>query len=241
MLTAPKFYEKAQDFALVQNTTGTYYTLADYQAHVKPHQTDQKKNLTLLYATHPAKQDPMIQACTQRNYEVLLLDHPIDLPWISLLEEKLSNVTFKGIDTAPIGQLIDQGPGEAMRLSEADQKQLKDIYAQAVAAPSVTWAIAVLPEGRPARYYQRALSLFKRVAQSKESLPLQATISAHHPLAQQLLKADEALQHPLAQQAYALGLLAQDQLKGTQLTAFLQRSVDHLMATVPTQSAETSE
>src|SRR5690606_3568176 len=40
MISEDKFYEKGKDFALLKNTTGEYFTIEEYQAKVKPTQTD---------------------------------------------------------------------------------------------------------------------------------------------------------------------------------------------------------
>src|SRR5690606_11183051 len=51
MITEDKFYDKAKEFALLKNTEGEYYTIAEYQEKVKANQTDKNDQQILLYAT----------------------------------------------------------------------------------------------------------------------------------------------------------------------------------------------
>ncbi|HEX8350509.1 MAG TPA: molecular chaperone HtpG, partial [Hymenobacter sp.] len=56
------------------------------------------------------------------------------------------------------------------------------------------------------------------------------SVNANHPVAQRILNADEEAGSKLARQAFDLGLLAQNMLKGEALTAFVKRSADLLTA-----------
>ena len=237
MLTDDKFYARAQAFALLKNTAGKYFTLAAYQAQIKPNQTDKNQTLVLLYATDPAKQDRYIQSCKKRAYDVLVLDQPIDQHLMGLLERKLDKVTFKGVDAAPIGQLIDKDETHASGLTEEAQKKLQGLYEKAVADKQVTWAVAAMPADElPVtitipEWMKRRHPMAGTSPATQPPLPLQATINANHPLTSKLLQGKkEEKQLKLALQAYNLALLAQGMLRGTALTDFLQRSVEAMVA-----------
>lgn len=238
MLTNDKFYDKAKAFALLKNTTGKHFTLAEYEAQVKPNQTDKAQNLVMLYATDPAKQAQYIQSCKKRAYDVLVLDQPIDQHFMGLLEQKLDKVTLKGVDTAPIGQLIEKDETHESGLTEEAQKQLQGLYEKAVADKQVTWAVAAMPADEPPvtltvpEFMQRMHHNMAGTGTAPQPpLPLQATINANHPLASKLLRGKkEAKQLKLARQAYDLALLAQGMLQGTALTDFLQHSAALMVA-----------
>jgi molecular chaperone HtpG len=53
-------------------------------------------------------------------------------------------------------------------------------------------------------------------------------LNGNHPLLKKILLADAEQQAKLAKQAYDLALLAQGMLKGADLTAFVNRSVETL-------------
>jgi molecular chaperone HtpG len=54
------------------------------------------------------------------------------------------------------------------------------------------------------------------------------SVNANHKLVNKILSADESQQTVLAKQAFDLALLAQGLLKGADLTAFVERSVNVL-------------
>jgi molecular chaperone HtpG len=236
MLTEDRFYEKAKDFVLLQNTTGQYFTLEEYQAKTKANQTDKNQNLVMLYTTEPEKQDRYIQSCIKRGYDVLAFNHPIDQHFISFLEQKLEKIMLKGVDADTIGQLIDKGEPQTSVLTEEEQKKLQSLYAQAVPDKQVTWAVATMPDGElPVtitipEFLKRMHAMAGAGVANQPPFPLQATINANHPLAQRLLRSkEEEKQLKLAQQAYSLALLAQDMLRGPALTDFMQSSIDALL------------
>ena len=54
------------------------------------------------------------------------------------------------------------------------------------------------------------------------------SVNANHKLVSKILTSDESQQTVLAKQAFDLAMLAQGLLKGADLTAFVERSVDVL-------------
>lgn len=232
MLTDSKFCEKAQDFVFIKNTSGKLWTLEEYQEQVKTNQTDKNEGLVMLYASDTTKQDQYIQSCAKRGYDVLVMDQPIDQHFVGLLEQRLDKVTLKGVDTAPVGQLIDDAPQES-GLTTEEQKKLQEIYEKAVSEKQVTWAVAAMASDEPPVVITvpEFMKRMQHTAGQQSSWPLQAAINANHALVQKLLKSKkEAKQTRLALQAYNLALLAQGVLTGKALTEFLQHSVDTMVA-----------
>ena len=236
MLTDDKFFEKAKGFALLKNTAGQHFTLEEYQEKIKPHQTDKNQNLAMLYATTPEKQDQYIQSCKKRSYDVLVFEHPIDQHFVSFLEQKLDKVNLKGVDSAPIGQLIDKDEPQESVLTEEDKKKLQAIYAKAVLDKNVTWSVvAMSSDEMPVmitvpEFAKRMHMMASSNAMPSSPLALQATINANHPLVQKLLRSKkEEKQLQLVRQAYQVALLAQDMLNGSDRTTFIQNNIEMLM------------
>ncbi len=234
MLSEDKFYDKAQNFALLRSTTGTHHTLAEYQDKIRPAQTDKDQNLVMLYATAPARQHLYIQSCAKQGYDTLAMDSPIDQHFIGLLEQKLDKAILKGVDTDTISQLIDKDEKPESTLTAEEQKKLQDLYQQAIDAPSVTWTVAPLPAGElpvtitVPEFLKRMhnMSQIHRTASQPLDINLQATINANHLLAQKLLHSEAAeAQHQMATQAYRLALLSQNLLRDEALTDFIQQSI----------------
>ena len=55
---------------------------------------------------------------------------------------------------------------------------------------------------------------------------LTVSINGNHSIVQQMLKAEEAAQKDLVLQSYDLALLSQNMLSGSNLTRFIERSVN---------------
>ena len=241
MLSDDKFYEKAKDFALVQDTAGKYFTLSEYQEHVQANQQDKNGQTVMLYTTDPDAQHGYVQAALDRGYDVLKLDAVLDPHFIGLLEQKLEKTTFKRVDADTVGKLIEQEETTESVLSDEDKTKLQEVYKQAInneqmhvqveaLAPQEAPVIITLPE------FMRRMKDMQRTGGGGGmamfgSLPDSYTVSvnANHPLAQRVLQANGDGEK-LAKQAFDLALLAQGMLKGNALTAFVKRSTD-LLAT----------
>ena len=234
MLTEDKFYERAQEFVLLKNVANEHFTLAAYQAKIKPSQTDKQQNLVMLYTVEPTKQDLYIQACQQQGYDVLVLENPIDSHFVGLLERKLDKVQLKAVDASTIDQLIDKDVTQESVLNEEERKNLQAIYQKAITDTVATWSVAALPTDMlpvtitVPEFVRRMHNMNQIHGISAGQLPLQlrATINANHTLAKKILRTtEEAQQHRLAQQAYNIALLSQDMLGGATLTSFIQNMV----------------
>ncbi|TGE05355.1 molecular chaperone HtpG [Hymenobacter fodinae] len=242
MLSDEKFYEKAKDFALVQNVGGKFFTLKEYQEFVQANQKDKNDQTVVLYTTDPESQHAFVQAAQDRGYDVLKLDAVLDPHFIGQLEQKLEKTTFKRVDADTVGKLIEKDEQQESVLSDDDKTKLQELYKGAISnehmhvqvealSPQDAPVVITLPE------FMRRMKDMQRTGggggmQMFGSLPDSYTVSvnANHPIAQRVLKAEGEAGSKLARQAYDLALLAQGMLKGEALTAFVKRSAD-LLAT----------
>ncbi len=235
MLTDEKFYDKAAEFVLLHNTSKQHFTLQAYKDHVAPQQTDKHGNVVFLYTTSPQKQHSHIQASAKQSYDVLVLDHTIDQHFIGLLERKLEKVSFKGVDTAPLAQLIEKDSVQEHKLTEAQEAKVKALYEKAITTHQVTWKVAAMAIEEPPvsivipEFAKRMSTMRERRIAQEDAVPVQAVINTNHPLTQRLLRSKkEEKQLQLAQQVYSLALLAQDKLHGSELTVFMKNTIDML-------------
>jgi molecular chaperone HtpG len=97
-LSDEKFYEKAKDFLLLTNTQKEHYTLEEYKTKVKDFQTDKNGQLVWLYTGDAEQQHAFVQAAAQKQYDVLIMNTPIDNHFMQHLEMKLEKTTFKRVD-----------------------------------------------------------------------------------------------------------------------------------------------
>ncbi|NML65699.1 molecular chaperone HtpG [Hymenobacter sp. RP-2-7] len=237
MLSDDKFYERAKDFALLKSVDGKLYTITEYQEHVQANQKDKTDNTVLLYTTDPEAQHGFVAAAQARGYDVLVFDQVLDPHFIGLLEQKLEKTTFKRVDSATVGQLIEKEETTESVLSEDDQKKLEEVVTAAISDPAMHVKVAALsPQDAPVvitrNEFMRRMKDMQRTGggggmQMFGSLPdsYDVTVNANSPLASKML-ADNG--STVAKQAFDLALLAQGLLKGEALTQFVKRSTELL-------------
>ncbi|WP_342265716.1 molecular chaperone HtpG [Cardinium endosymbiont of Philonthus spinipes] len=237
MITDPKFDERIRDIVLLQNTTGQYYTIGEYKDRIAKNQTDKHGNLVVLYTTDPQKQATYLQTAQQKGYDTLVLNSPIDTNFINFAEHKLDKVTFKGIDTDTIGNLIEKEEAITHTLTEAEREKLKSIYETTIGAEQTTWNVAaMLPEELPVAFitseHLKRMAQFTQGNEAKQKTfrSMHVAINGNHPLAKKILTiSDEMVQKTLVEQSYHLALLAQGLLEGTSLAAFIKGYIDSLL------------
>ena len=237
MLSDEKFYEKAKDFALLQNEDGQFFTLDEYKEYVQANQKDKNDNLVLLYTTDAEKQHAFVEAAQARGYDVLKLDNMIDPHFIGMLEQKLEKTTLKRVDSDPIDKLIEKDETKDTVLTEEEQKTLKEIYEKAISNQSMHVSVDPLsPNDSPVVItmpeFMRRMKDMQRTGGGgmmfMGNLPdtYNVSVNANHPISQRILKAREESKEKIAKQAFDLALLSQNMLTGSALTAFVKRSVE---------------
>ena len=237
MLSDDKFYERAKDFVLVKSVEGKYYTFSEYAEHVQANQKDKSDNTVMLYTTDPEAQHGFVAAAQERGYDVLVFDQVLDPHFIGLLEQKLEKTSFKRVDSATVGQLIEKDETTASVLSDDDQKKLEEVVTAAIANPTMHVKVAALsPQDAPVvitrNEFMRRMKDMQRTGggggmQMFGTMPdsYDVTVNANSPLAGKMLANNGGT---VAKQAFDLALLAQGLLKGEALTAFVKRSTELL-------------
>ena len=122
MLSEQDFYDKAENFALLKDIDGKYYTYNEYREAIKNNQTDKDGRLVCLYTNDAEAQYSYVEAAKNKGYNVLLLNGQLDAPLLGLLESKWEKTSFARVDGDTLENLIRKNDNE---LSESD-KQLRD-------------------------------------------------------------------------------------------------------------------
>ena len=128
MLSDTTFYDRAKDFALMKDTEGKYYTFDEYKAHIKDNQTDKDGVLIYLYATNVEDQYTYIELAKKKDYSVLLLDGQLDVPTVSLLEEKFEKSRFVRVDSDVVERLVVKEDAQESTLSEEERDNLSQVF-----------------------------------------------------------------------------------------------------------------
>jgi len=234
MVSEEKFNDKAKDFALLTNTKKEHYTLEEYHEKVKGSQTDKNGQVVYIYANDPAKQDSFIQSAGKKDYDVLLMDSPIDNHFVSHLEQKLEKTALKRVDSSVASKLIDKDDLVESVLTEEQSKLVKEVFEKAITKPGYTVEIVGLnPEELPVTV---TMDEFMRRMKDMAAMgggmgfygnmpdSYKVAINGNHKLIGKILSAEN--ESVLAKQAVDLALLAQGMLTGAELTAFVSRSVE---------------
>ncbi|GAB3762568.1 molecular chaperone HtpG [Spirosoma pomorum] len=239
ILSDEKFWEKAKNFVLLKNTEGEFSTLDEYREKTQANQTDKNETLTLLYTTDRKQQDAYIESARRRGYDVLLMDNVIDSHFINALESKLEKVRFQRVDADTLDKLIDKGLANESVLSEDDKTKLKTVFDEVLNDKTLTVSV----EAQPTDELPVTITLPEFMRRMKDmsalsgeqsfygNFPLghNVVVNANHPLiAKVLAEPDVDTQKALVKQLYDLALLSQNMLTGSDLTAFVRRTVSTL-------------
>jgi molecular chaperone HtpG len=235
-ISEEKFYEKAKDFLLLSNTNNEHYTLEEYQARVKDFQTDKNGTTVYLYTIDAERQDAFVRSAQKKNYDVIVMNSPIDNHFLQHLEMKLEKISFKRVDADVLDKLIQKEDPSKHELTEDESKKLKEIFEKAINNPNMKVEVESLssdelPVTITMEEWMRRMKDMARMGGGGMnfygSLPdtYKVSVNGNHSLTSKILNADEAQQTILARQAFDLALLSQGMLKGSDLTAFVERSV----------------
>ncbi|MEO9965149.1 MAG: molecular chaperone HtpG [Reichenbachiella sp.] len=237
MLSDEKFYDKAKDFALLQNVDDEFFTFDEYKEKTSALQKDKSDNLVYLYSTNPAQQHAFVESVKNKSYDVLKFDGPLDSHFIGTLEHKLEKTQLKRVDADTVDKLIDKDEKVESVLSDKEKESAKELFEKAINDKNSTVnveslaadempVIVTMPE-----FMRRMKDMQKQGGggmMMMGDMPDQYTvaINANHPLISKVLKAKKAEnKEKLARQAYDLALLSQGLLQGEALTTFIKRSV----------------
>ena len=233
-----KFYEKAKEFLLLENTRHEKYTLGEYASRVKDFQEDKNGRLVYLYTADPERQDSYVQAAHKKNYDVLLMNSPIDTHFIHHLEMKLEKTSLKRVDADVMDKLIEKDFLEKHKLTDDETTKLKSIFEKAINNTQMKVEIdstheEAMPVTITMEEWMRRMKDMSRMGGGMNfygNMPdtYKVSVNANHKLVNKILSADEEQQTVLAKQAFDLAMLAQGLLKGADLTAFVERSVNVL-------------
>ena len=135
MLSESDFYDRAKNFALLKDTEGKYFTFEEYKTLVKDNQTDKEGFLVNLYTTNKEEQYSYIEAARQKGYSVIDASGQLDVPTLSMLEQKQEKTRYVRVDSDVVDRIIQKedapknnlSANETANLSEAFRSQMPKI------------------------------------------------------------------------------------------------------------------
>lgn len=234
MLSDEKFYEKAKDFCLLQNTDKQYFTIDEYKEKIKALQTDKNENTVFLYAANAETQHHFVQPAKDRGYDVLVMDSIIDNHFFSHLEAKVEKVSFKRVDADTVEHLIEKDEKKESVLSKREEEKLVKLFQEQINDPKITVAVKALsPDDQPVtitrpEFTRRMRDMaasggYGAMGFMQEDYHL--VVNANHKLISTIINEESnQKKQDLVNQLYDLALLSQNMLKGSKLTEFVKRS-----------------
>ena len=151
---------------------------------------------------------------------------------------KLEKISLKRVDADVVDKLIVKEDAAKHELTDDETSKLKTIFEKAINNP----AMKVEVESQEANAMPVTITMEEWMRRMKDMSKLgggggmnfygampdnyKVAINANHKIISKILSADEIQQTGMAKQAFDLAMLAQGLLKGADLTAFVERSVE---------------
>ena len=128
MLSQEDFYDRAKDFALFKDVEGKHFTFEEYKTLIKDNQTDKDGNLVYLYSTDKDEQFSFIEAAKAKGYSVLMLDGELDVPCVSMFEQKFEKSRFTRVDSDIIERLIVKEEMKSAELTDDEKDCIIEVF-----------------------------------------------------------------------------------------------------------------
>src|SRR5690554_2114060 len=238
MLSEPKFYEKAPEFALYPTVDDKFYTFAELKEAISATQTDKDGKLVILYASNKDTQHSYIAAAKEKGYEVLLLDFPIISHLIQKLEADNEKVSFARVDADHIDNLIKKDEEKISKLSDEEKEALKSTLDNVVPKEKYTVQLEAL-DSNAAPFIITQSEFMRRMKEMSQTggggmfgmgnMPemYNLVVNTNSDLATKILaEKDDTAKQNLINQALDLAKISQGLLKGEELTNFVKRSFE---------------
>lgn len=238
MMTDDKFLEKANKFNIFEEAgEKKFYTLEEYRTATESLQKNKEGKLVMLYTTDPVQQDSYIQSAIKKGYKVVKLETIVDAAFINNMEMKWTDVQFVRVDADIAENLIDKGEHAESVLSKEEEEKLKELFK--VEIPEMHVAVDVKglnPETPPViatrpEFMRRMKDMAQHGGMGSfyGNMPEEVTltINGNHPVYKNILQEDnKEQQEKQVRNLTDLALLSQGLLKGSELTNFINRSVE---------------
>ena len=128
MLSESDFYERAKDFSLIKDTEGKYFTFEEYNTLIKDNQTDKEGYLVNLYTSNKEEQYSYIEAAKQKGYSVIDASGQLDVPLLSMLEQKQEKTRYVRVDSDIVNRIIQKEDAPKNNLSVEETDNLSEAF-----------------------------------------------------------------------------------------------------------------
>ncbi len=210
LLSQEDFYDRAKEFTLLKDVEGKYFTLDEERALIKDSQTDKDGTLVFLYTTNKDEQYSYIDAAQQKGYSVLLMDGELEVPCVSLYEQKEEKCRFARVDADVIDKLIAKEDKADSDLTAEETTILTQLFkSQLPALDKTEFTVDIQSLGEQSLPLMLTQSEYmRRMKEMSRYQPGMAfygempdayslIVNADHPLIKKVLSESDSLREPL--------------------------------------------
>jgi len=239
MMTDDKFLDKASKFHVFEETGASkFFTLEEYRAAAEGLQKNKEGKLVIIYTTNPVQQDAYIQAAVAKGFKVVKMETLVDAGFIQQMEHKWNDVHFIRVDADIADNLVDKQEDMDSALTKDEAAGLKALFEANTTDLHVTVEVKGLSPTAPPVVATRPEFMRRMKDMSAMSGPMGSfyanmpdevtlTVNGNHPIYQSVVaESNKEKQEKFVHNLADLALLSQGLLKGNNLTAFINRSVE---------------
>ena len=235
-----KFYDRVKDSLIFKDLEGKYLTLAEIGEWPsdkktepvyggKEGETKEKEYIPVAYVTDEAVQSQYIRMYKDAGLDAVILPTNIDVPFVTLLEQKNEKLEFIRIDADVTGSLKS---GEEA-LSEDDKNKLTELFRKTLGKETLTVSVeplkdenmsAMITLSEQSRRMQEMMKMYGMADMGGET-PVTLVLNSGNALVKYLLEEPEGEHTELiVKQIYDLAAISHEPLKAEEMTAFVERS-----------------
>ena len=249
-----KFSDKMDDYILFKNLDGKYLTLKDcIEENKKPEaeaekpeeekkdgeQAEEKEpeKTTVYYVSDEVQQSQYINMFKEQGMDAVILKHNIDTAFITHVEQKHNDVKFQRIDADLTEDFKEDGEDlkeMTEELTATFKKALNneqlDVKVEKLKNENISSMMTLSEESRRMQDMMKMYGMDANMFGGANGATL--VLNANHPLVKYVAehKDDETNVPLICQQLYDLAMMAHKQLSPEEMTQFIARSNQILLA-----------
>ena len=232
-----KFEEKIKEYVLFKDLNKKYLTLQDCLDDAK-----EKHENVIYYVTDEKEQSQYINMFREEGLNAVIMNHNIDSPFISQLEQKKEGLKFMRIDadvTDTFKETVNEEDAEAFK---ADTEKLTDTFKKALGNDKleikveklkndqVASMITVSEESRRMQDMMKMYNMYGMDPSAFGNNGETLVLNANHKLVQYVLNNSEGdLTNKICEQLYDMASLTHGSLSPERMTKFVSRSNEIMM------------
>lgn len=245
-----KFCDKMKDAVLFKNIDGKYLTLKDCveenggtleeQKTEEGSEEQKAEKTTIYYVTDEIQQSQYINLFRKQGQDAVVLNHNIDSPFITQLEQRNENIQFQRIDADVTDNIKEEVSEDDKEVFEKNAESLTEIFRRELNNEKLDVKLEKLKDEKVAsmitlseqsRRMQEMMKMYGMGAMGMD-MGGEGTLilNANHPLVQYVVEHGEGENvSMICKQLYDLAMLSHKPLNPDELTAFVQRSNEIMM------------